>query len=170
MRRTLEGLASVVYWLTGDIERGDRAIGLAANHDLRMQVLFPKDLPPPPDALAVIVDRDNLNLWLDPRGLRDLLGELLTRSSGVLTIVLGNDMKDREGPDLDYVVLERRLDDLLRWLAAHAQVTRTENDFTSPSPIPEEDEGFILAEPAEAEPLCMDEDDVARTRLGTKSE
>src|SRR5689334_10041925 len=99
---TLELLKGVIYYLSCAIENGNEAAELAADHDLQVQVLFPKDLPLPSDALALIVDLDYL--WLDARGRRDFLAELIARPPAVLTYVHSYDFDDGEDSGLKNVI------------------------------------------------------------------
>ncbi len=109
MTRALEALASTAYYLTTEPANGDRAKDLAAAHGLRVEVLFPSDLPPRADAAALVVDLDGL--WLDARGHRRRLAELAANPLAAATFVHSYDFDEREGIDVDGVALARRLDD-----------------------------------------------------------
>jgi hypothetical protein len=112
-----------VYYLSCDIGHGTQAQDLSAAQGLRVEVLFPKDLPAPPDALVLIVDLDYL--WLDAHGRRDWLAEVSSRPLAALTVVHSYDFVEGEGPCPENVLPARRFDgDLLGRLAARLAAAR----------------------------------------------
>jgi hypothetical protein len=106
-----------VMFQTCDVANGERAKDLAADEDLPLEVLFPKETRPS-DALALVVDRDFLGL--DAAGRREFLAGLSARPPAVLTAVISYDFADGEESGLKNVWLARRLDgDLFRRLASY---------------------------------------------------
>jgi hypothetical protein len=59
---------SIVYLLTGDIDRVSQLTALFRRYHLQLRALFPKDLPVPQDASALVVDLDFL--WMDLHEMR----------------------------------------------------------------------------------------------------
>jgi hypothetical protein len=67
-------IANKVYFLTTDLGNFETARELALGAGLELELLFPKDLPLPADARALVVDLDYL--CLDANGRRDFVQRL----------------------------------------------------------------------------------------------
>jgi hypothetical protein len=151
MSRNAQLAEGQVYYLTCNVENGGWAADLAAVQGLTLQTLFPKDLPLPPDALALIVDLDNL--WLDNRGRCAWVAGLDARPPAVPTVVHSYDYWDEEVSEIKNVVLARRLDDGL--------LSRLAGLLTGGTSIP-------LSDPPDTQaPEQLDEDEIARILLGS---
>src|SRR4051794_1180668 len=66
-----QNLADKVYYFTTDLANAEEARRLALRAGIHLEILFPKDLPLPADARAVVIDLDYL--CLDARGRRQFL-------------------------------------------------------------------------------------------------
>lgn len=152
MAQILETLAGTAYYLTANLENGETAKDLAVPHSMRVEVLFPKELPLSPDAVALIVDLDNLGL--DAWGRCRWLAELAANPPRVLTFVHSYDF-DEDGADAKNVMLARRMDDsLLRRLMACLGADEGDSDPDEPEPGDFDDELARIRLGSDGGPLC----------------
>ncbi len=81
--------AREAYYLSCDLDNFETARSLAAAVGIDLELLFPRDLPAPAGARAVLVDLDFLGL--DARGRRRFLKELPALYPGIAVAAHGYD-------------------------------------------------------------------------------